>query len=44
VVEYSAVGNLSADDPKQILMMNAENYLGYIGEAAASVSTERHSK
>jgi hypothetical protein len=40
VVEYSAVGNLSVHDTKDVLMMNAERYLGYVREAATSVSTE----
>jgi hypothetical protein len=39
-VEYSAVGNISVDDPKEILMMNARNYVGYVKQAASSVSTE----
>lgn len=36
VVEYSAVGNISVDDPRQVLMMNAERYLGYVKESARS--------
>ena len=39
VVEYGAVGNVSIDDPQQVLMMNANNYVHYVTQAARSVST-----
>lgn len=35
VVEYSAVGNTSHDDPKDILRMNARNYIKYIEQAVS---------
>ncbi|KAJ9584108.1 hypothetical protein L9F63_021544 [Diploptera punctata] len=34
VVEYNALGNASQDDPKDILRMNANNYIKYIKQAA----------
>lgn len=39
VVEYGAVGNISMHDPQQVLMMNANNYVRYVRQAASSVST-----
>lgn len=36
VVEYGAVGNVSIDDPQQVLMMNANNYVHYVTQAARS--------
>lgn len=38
VVEYSAVGNISIHDPRQVLMMNADKYVDYVRQAASSVS------
>lgn len=35
VVEYGAVGNISIDDPQQVLLMNANNYLDFITQAAS---------
>jgi hypothetical protein len=37
VVEYGAVGNISIHGP-QVLLMNANNYVDYVTQAASSVS------
>ena len=38
VVEYGSVGNISTHGPKQVLLMNANNYVHYVTQAANSVS------
>jgi len=38
VVEYGAVGNITIHGPQQVLLMNANNYVDYVTQAASSVS------